>query len=125
MDACFTYMTTRGVHIELSTKMDADSFLMAFRCFVERRATPRKIYSDNGTNFAAGKKELEQRTSRMAEQQEFSRRGQHSATRDGLVAEENKLPEALDRMEKTGEINKKMAEEGISWTFSPPLEPHL
>ncbi len=53
-------MTTRAVHIELSTTMDADSLLMAFRCFVARRGTPRKIYSDNGTNFVAGKKELEQ-----------------------------------------------------------------
>jgi hypothetical protein len=42
-----------------------------------------------------------------------------------LAAEENELREALDRMEKTGEINKKMAEEGVSWTFSPPLAPHF
>jgi hypothetical protein len=86
-------MTTRAVHIELSTKMDDDSLLMAFRCFVARRGTPRKIYSDNGTNFVAGKKELEQGATRMAEQQEFSRRGQlisiHSATEDDLAAEEN------------------------------------
>jgi transposase len=91
----FMCMTTRAVHIELSTKMDADSLLMAFRCFVARRGTPRKIYSDNGTNFVAGKKELEQGATRMAEQQEFSRRGQlisiHSATRDDLAAEENEL----------------------------------
>jgi hypothetical protein len=101
-------MTTRAVHIELSTKMDADSFLIAFRRFVARRGTPRKIYSDNGTNFVAGKKKLEQGVTRMAEQQELSRRGQlisiHSATKDDLVAEENELREALDRMEKKLEI---------------------
>jgi hypothetical protein len=47
---------------------------MAFRRFVARRGTPRKIYSDNRTNFVVGKKELEQGAIRMAEQQEFSRR---------------------------------------------------
>ena len=65
----------------------------------------------------------------MADQQEFSRRGQlisiHSATGDDLAAKENELREALGWMEKTGEINKKMAEEGASWTFSPPLAPHF
>ncbi len=97
------YYHPRHPH-ELSTKMDADSFLMAVQRFVARRRTPRKTYSDNGTNFVAGKKELEQRVTRMAEQQEFSRRGQlisiHSATGDDLVAEENKLREALNRLEK-------------------------
>ncbi len=42
-----------------------------------------------------------------------------------MAEEEKELKEALNRMEKTGEINKKMAEEGISWTFSPPLAPHF
>jgi hypothetical protein len=35
--------------------MDADSFIMALR-----RLIPKVIYSDNGTNLMAGKKELAQ-----------------------------------------------------------------
>lgn len=114
----FTCLVTGGVHIEFSTKMDTDSFLMAYRSFVGRRGAPRKIYSDNGTNSVAGKKELEKGVARVAYQQDFSRRGQpisiHSTTGDELSAEENELRESLDRMVKTGEINKKMAEEGVS-----------
>ena len=51
-------MVTRAVHIEVAHDMSADSFLMAFHRFVARRGKPNVIYSDNGSNFTAAKKEL-------------------------------------------------------------------
>lgn len=38
--------------------MDADSFLMALRRFIARRGTPAELYSDQGTNFRGGEREL-------------------------------------------------------------------
>lgn len=35
-----------------------DSFPMSFRWFITHRGTPVELYSDQGTNFKAGKKEL-------------------------------------------------------------------
>ena len=54
----FTCLTSRAVHLEVSESLDADSFLNAFRRFVARRGQPDKMYSDNGSNFQAGEKEL-------------------------------------------------------------------
>ncbi|KAL1267371.1 hypothetical protein QQF64_032734 [Cirrhinus molitorella] len=54
----FKCMTTRGVYIDLLTKIDTDSFLMALRRFTARRGTPHELYSDQGTNFRGGEREL-------------------------------------------------------------------
>ncbi len=54
----FKCMTTRGVYIDLLPKIDTDSFLMALRRFVARRGTPHELYSDQGTNFKGGEREL-------------------------------------------------------------------
>ena len=56
----FTCMVTRAVHIEVAHDMSADSFLMAFHRFVARRGKPSVVYSDNGTNFTAAEKELQE-----------------------------------------------------------------
>ncbi|KAL1261107.1 hypothetical protein QQF64_008934 [Cirrhinus molitorella] len=51
-------LTTRAVHLDLLHSMDSDSFLMSLRRFIARRGSPAKLYSDQGTNFKGGEKEL-------------------------------------------------------------------
>ncbi len=70
----FTCLVTRGIHTQVAWILDADSFLMAYRRFVSRRGSPSKIYSDNGTNFIAGRKEIREGASRMAYQKASSLR---------------------------------------------------
>ncbi|XP_037774954.1 uncharacterized protein LOC119571970 [Penaeus monodon] len=54
----FTCFSTRAVHIEPLKSLDASTFLNALMCFIARRGTPMKIYSDRGTNFLRAEKEL-------------------------------------------------------------------
>ena len=55
-----TCLSTRAVHLEVSYTLDTDSLLMSLRRFFSRRGTPSVIWSDNGSSFVAGKKELAQ-----------------------------------------------------------------
>ncbi|XP_068149408.1 uncharacterized protein [Drosophila tropicalis] len=52
----FTCLTIRAVHIDLACSLDTTSCIMCIRNFINRRGTPREIYSDNGTNFKAAEK---------------------------------------------------------------------
>ncbi|KAL0165842.1 hypothetical protein M9458_037686, partial [Cirrhinus mrigala] len=54
----FKCLTTRCVHLEILTNMNADSFLMALRRFIGRRGTPAELFSDQGTNFRGGEREI-------------------------------------------------------------------
>ena len=56
----FTCLTMRAVHIEKLHTLDADSFINALIRFICRRGVPRKLRSDNGTNFVGGNKELQE-----------------------------------------------------------------
>ncbi|XP_004536790.1 uncharacterized protein LOC101453778 [Ceratitis capitata] len=47
----FTCMTIRAVHIEISPSLSTDSFLLVLKLFISRRGVPKRILSDNGTNF--------------------------------------------------------------------------
>lgn len=51
-------LTTRAVHLDLLTAIDTDAFLMALRWFIARRGTPAELFSDQGTNFKGGEREL-------------------------------------------------------------------
>lgn len=54
----FTCMTSRAVHIEVVPSLDTSSCIMAIRCFMAVRGIPKKILTDNGTNFTGANNEL-------------------------------------------------------------------
>ncbi|XP_017468539.1 PREDICTED: uncharacterized protein LOC108360659 [Rhagoletis zephyria] len=56
--ALFTCLTVRAVHLELARDLTTDTCLMCIRNFMNRRGTPVRIRSDNGTNFIGADKEL-------------------------------------------------------------------
>ena len=60
----FTCLNTRAVHLEKLDTMETDSFVDAFNRFVARRGVPKKMWSDNGTNFVGGRTEM-QRASKL------------------------------------------------------------
>ena len=54
----FTCLVIRAIHIEVVNTLDTDSFINTLRRFINLRGCPTTVYSDNGTNFQAGEKEL-------------------------------------------------------------------
>ena len=56
--ALFTCMTTRFVHLEVAESLSTPDFLQILHKMIARRAEPRSIYSDNGTNFVGAVSEL-------------------------------------------------------------------
>lgn len=56
--AIFVCMVTRAIHIELISDLTAAEFIEGFHRFVNRRGTPKHMFSDNGTTFVAAANEL-------------------------------------------------------------------
>ena len=54
----FTCLTMRAVNIKVAPDLSTSAFINALRRFFGRRGKPRKIISDNGTNFVGADKEL-------------------------------------------------------------------
>ena len=54
----FTCFGSRAIHIEMTSGLDADSFILALRRFVGRRGPVRSIRSDNGTADNEMKEEI-------------------------------------------------------------------
>ncbi|XP_064621743.1 uncharacterized protein LOC135484295 [Lineus longissimus] len=54
----FTCLASRAVHLEIANSLDTDAFLNAYRRFVCRRGSVRKLRCGRGTNFVGGKNEL-------------------------------------------------------------------
>jgi len=54
----FTCLTTRAIHLEKLDGLDTDSFLNGFVRFISRRGCPKRVRSDNGTNFHGAEAEL-------------------------------------------------------------------
>ena len=54
----FTCLAIRAVDLEVAHCLDTDSFLLALQRFIARRGQVKEIFSDNGTNFTSGEREL-------------------------------------------------------------------
>ena len=54
----FTCLTTRAVHIEVVSSLEADACLAAITSFIARRGKPNIILSDNGTNYMGTAREM-------------------------------------------------------------------
>ena len=50
----FTCAYSRAIHLEVAEDLSAETFLHVFRRFAARRSCPRKMISDNATNFVSG-----------------------------------------------------------------------
>ena len=58
--AIFTCRNSKAIHLELATSLESDCFINVFRRFVNRRGSPKFMYSDNGTNFVGAEREIRQ-----------------------------------------------------------------
>lgn len=54
----FKCLTTRAVRLDLLRDMDTNAYLIALRRFIATRGRPAELWSDRGTNFKGGEKEL-------------------------------------------------------------------
>ena len=55
----FTCLSCRGIHLEMVSNADTDSFILALRRFIGRRGPVQTIRSDNGGNFVGASNEFE------------------------------------------------------------------
>ncbi|GFU82334.1 hypothetical protein TNCV_4149011 [Trichonephila clavipes] len=93
--ALFVCLATKAVHIEAVGDLTTDSFIAALRRFSARRGAPCHIYSDNGTNFVAARRKLD---------------------------EIRKLWLSLPTNEA---ISYYLSKYSIDWHFIPPSSPHF
>ena len=56
--ALFTCFSCRAIHLEHTSNMSTDSFILALRRFLSRRGPVKSITSDNGTNFVGAENEF-------------------------------------------------------------------
>ena len=54
----FVCLTSRAIHIEDVGSLETDAFIQALRRFICIRSAAKEIWSDNGTNFTGGEREL-------------------------------------------------------------------
>ena len=62
-----TCLASRAIHIELLDDMSTDSFIGGLRCFIALRGPPRKMTSDQGSNFKGAINELQQAMKEVSE----------------------------------------------------------
>ena len=91
----FICMSTKAVHIELTSDLSTEGFLGAFRRFISRRAVPSEVFSDNGSNFVGANNELYE------------------------------LYTLLNSKDFKERVNSFAVKKGINWHFQPPLSPHF
>lgn len=56
--AVFTCLTIRAVHTEIAENLSCDACIMCIRNFINLRGAPKRMRSDNGSNFVGINNEL-------------------------------------------------------------------
>ena len=54
----FTCLVTRGIHLDVTSNLTTENFLMTFRRFIALYGQPQFIRSDNGKNFRGAAVEI-------------------------------------------------------------------
>ncbi|XP_064554834.1 uncharacterized protein LOC135439898 [Drosophila montana] len=62
----FTCLTVRAVHLDIATSLSTDSYLCVLKSFVARRGCPRRMLSDNSTNFRGASRILKDEIERIS-----------------------------------------------------------
>ncbi len=63
----YTCLTVRCVHLEVVESLETDDFINSLRRFINRRGSPKVMYSDQGTNFVGATSELKEAIKSMDE----------------------------------------------------------
>ncbi|KYN14636.1 hypothetical protein ALC57_13143, partial [Trachymyrmex cornetzi] len=58
--ALFVCFATKAIHLEVTSELSTTAFMATLRRFIGRRGLPRRICSDNATNFVDAKRELQE-----------------------------------------------------------------
>lgn len=91
----FVCMATKAIHLELSTDLTTECFLLAFTRFVARRGPVTEMHSDCGTNFVGAAH---------------------------LMTPLNALVQSTSFQQR---VQNRLATSQISWHFNPPSSPHF
>lgn len=91
----FVCTNTKAVHLELSSDLSTETFLLALTRFTSRRGPVNEIHSDNGTNFV-GASRLLNPIQTLTNSQSFQTR-----------------------------VRAHLATSSIKWHFNPPSAPHF
>ncbi|KAI7812768.1 hypothetical protein IRJ41_008898 [Triplophysa rosa] len=97
----------------LLESLDTDAFLMSLRRFIARRGKPFEFFSNNGTNFVGGSRELKEAYGAMAPKLK-----EHLAHRPNVSKIDQSI--AIDGLATTD-----LAEQKISFRFNPRSAPHF
>ena len=56
--AVFVCLATKAIHLEMVSSLNKQDCIMALKRFVARRGKPKKMISDNGSNFIGARNDL-------------------------------------------------------------------
>lgn len=93
--AVFVCFSTKAVHLELVEDLTTAAFINTLRRFMNRRGVPKRIWSDNATNFRGSSRILED------------------------------LIKLLERPQHWTAVYDWCANTGTEWAFIPPRSPHF
>jgi hypothetical protein len=91
----FVCFVTKAVHIEVVTSLTTEAFFAALRRFIAHRGKPKKIYSDNVTNFQGASNQL------------------------------HEVCNMLQSSSQIAKVQDFLGTEGCNWKFIPPHGPHF